>query len=305
MTADQIYSLLRLWFLQVAWVLAAWLPLALCVILIALVIRWLHYRAKSIEENKVEPGFVGFLKITRDYISHLTIGKLMFSSIIFGLALGGMIAIGLQGFIQPEVQKVIEQKDFPKADVAQLAGQHISIDLILLVALILAILMIVIGVRVYRLLRRRASEVAGRLENLHSSRPLLVRLFYDSPKMGVLVLVIAGFLFFGMLMQIVGLMLVLIPLPQAIAELSFPFVISIFIWILAGLMIMLLLAFYGPSVWMGVRNFKLEARYYRENRIFRATVNVYTSICVCFLGALLNMWLIKYLGGFVWPSIFR
>ena len=79
MAADQTYSLLRLWLLQVAWVLAAWLPFALTAILIALVIRWLHYRAKSIEEKKVEPGFVGFLKLSRDYISDLTIGKLMFS----------------------------------------------------------------------------------------------------------------------------------------------------------------------------------------------------------------------------------
>jgi hypothetical protein len=305
MTADQIYSLLRLWFLQVAWALAAWLPFALAVILIALVIRWLHYRAKSIEEKKVEPGFVGFLKITWDHTRHLAIGKLTFLSIIYGLALAGLIAIGLQEFIQPKVQKVTEQKNFPSADAAQFSGQHVSIDFILLLALILAILTIAIGVRVYRLLRQRASEAAGRLENLHSSRPLLVRLFYDETKMGVLVLVIGGFLFFGMLVQIVGLMVLLIPLPQAITELSFPFVISIFIWILAGLAIILLVAFYGPGIWMGIRSFKLELRYYRENRIFRATVNFSTSIFVCCLGALLNMWLIKYLGEFIWPSIFR
>jgi hypothetical protein len=305
MAADQTSSLLWLWVLQVGWALAAWLPLALTAILIALAIRWLHYRAKSIEGKKVEPGFVGFLKITRDYISHLTIGKAMTLAIIVGLALGGMIAVGLQKFIQPEVQKVIEQKDFPKPDAVGFSGQHISIDFILLLALVLGILMIVIGIRVYRLLRVRASEVAGRLENHHSSRPLLLRLFYDSPKMGVLVLVIGGFLLFGMLMQIVSLMLILVPLPRAITESSFPFVMTTFIWILSGLGIVLFLAFFGPSIWMGVRNFKLQLRYYRENRIFRASVNVSTTIFVCLFGALLNIWLINYLGKFIWPSIFR
>lgn len=305
MPSNQTYALLWLWVLQVGWALAAWLPLALAVILIALAIRWLHYRAKSIEEKKVEPGFVGFLRITRDYISHLTIGKAVSLSIIFGLALGGMIAVGLQEFIQPEVQKVIEQKDFPKPDAAEFSGQHISIDFILLVALILGILMIIIGVRVYRLLQQRASELAGRLEIHHSSRPLLVRLFHDRTKMGVLVLTIGGFLLFGMIMQIVGLMLVFLPLPRAITEFFFPFVFTIFVWVLSALGILLLLAFFGPTIWMGVRNFKLQLRYYRENEVFRSIVNVNVTIIVCLFGALLNMWLINYLGEFIWPSIFR
>jgi hypothetical protein len=305
MASDQTYSLLWLWVLQVLWALSYWLPLAIVVILIALAIRWLHYRAKAIEDKQVEPGFGGFMKLTRDYISHLTIGKAMFLTITFGLALGGMIAVGLQRFIQPQVQKVFEQKDFPMPDAAEFSGQHISFDFILLLALILAIAMIVIGILAYRLLSHRASEVAGRLGNRHSPRPLLVRLFHDSTRMGVLVLVLGGFLFFGMLMQMVSLMLVLVPLPRAITELSFPAVFTVFIWLLSFLGIVLFLAFLGPSIWMGVRNFKLQVRYYRENRIFRTSVNVYTTIFVCLVGALLNMWLINYLGRLIWPSVFR
>jgi hypothetical protein len=155
------------------------------------------------------------------------------------------------------------------------------------------------------LLRQRAAELTGRLQTQYSSRPLLVRLFHDSTKMGVLVLAIGGFLLFGMIMQIVNLILVFLPLPRAITELSFPFVFTIFIWVLSALGILLLLAFFGPSIWMGIRNFRLQLRYYRQNRFFRASVNVYTTIFVCLFGALLNMWLINYLGGWIWPSIFR
>jgi hypothetical protein len=101
MGSDQNYSLLWLWVLQVAWALAAWLPLALVAILIALAIRWLHYRAKSIEGKKVEPGFVGFLKIIRDYTTHLTIGKAMFHSISAPRSCardeGRSLEVGLQG----------------------------------------------------------------------------------------------------------------------------------------------------------------------------------------------------------------
>jgi hypothetical protein len=304
MGSDQNYSLLWLWVLQVAWALAAWLPLALVAILIALAIRWLHYRAKSIEGKKVEPGFVGFLKIIRDYTTHLTIGKAMFHSIILGLALGGTIAVGLQNFIQPQVEKVNEQKASP-TDFVEYFGQRISIDFILVLALILSLFLIVIGLRVYRSLRHRASELAGRMGKAQSPRPLLVRLFHDSAKLGVLVLAIAGLLSFGMLMQIVGLMLVFLPLPRAITGMSFPHVITAFIWILSGLGLVLFLAFFAPSIWMKLRNFKLQLRYYRDNRIFRTGINVYTSIFVCLVGALINMWLINYLGRFIWPSIFR
>lgn len=304
MTPNQNYSLLWVWVLQVAWALAAWVPLALVAILIALAIRWLHYRAKSIEGKKVEPGFIGFLKIARDYTTHLTIGKAMFLSITVGLALGGTIAVGLQKFIQPEVEKIIEQKASP-TDFVESFGQHISIDFILLLALILAPFLIVIALRVNRSLRQRASELAGRMEIHQSSRPLLVRLFHDSAKLGVLVLAIAGFLFFGMLMQIVYLILVFLPLPRAITEISFPHVTTAFVWILLGLGISLFLAFFAPSIWMAIRNFRLQLRYYRDNRIFRIGVNVYTTILVCLVGGLLNMWLINYLGGFIWPSVFR
>jgi hypothetical protein len=290
--------------LQVAWALAAWLPLALVAILIALAIRWLHYRAKSLEGKEVEPGFIGFLKIARDYTTHLAIGKAMFLSIIVGLALGGTIAVGLQNFIQPEVEKVIEQKASP-TDFVESFGQHISIDFILLLALILSLFLIVIGLRVYRSLRHRASELAGRMGKTQPPRPLLVRLFHDRAKLGALVLAIAGLLSFGMLMQIVYLMLVFLPLPRAITEMSFPHITIAFIWILSGLGISLFLSFFAPSIWMAIRSFRLQLRYYRDNRIFRIGVNVYTTILVCLVGALLNMWLINYLGGFLWPSVFR
>lgn len=302
---DQTYSLLWLWVLQVVWALATWLPLALVAILIALAIRWLHYRAKVIEAKKVESGFVGFLKITRDYIHHLTIGKAMFLSIIFGLALGGTIAVGLQKFIQPEVQGVIERKDFPRPDVEEFSGQHVSIDFIIFLALILGIFIIIISIRIYHMLKQRASEMAGELENHHSSRPLLVRLFHDSQKIGILVLAIGGFLFFGMLMQIVSLILILVPLPRLITGMSFPYATTAFIWILLAIGIALFLAFFVPSIWMGIRNFRLQLRYYHENRVFRTSVNVSTGVFVCLFGALLNMWLINYLGRFFWPEIFH
>jgi hypothetical protein len=48
MTADQTSSLLWLWILQIAWWLAAMLPLAAAGILIALGLRALHRQARAI-----------------------------------------------------------------------------------------------------------------------------------------------------------------------------------------------------------------------------------------------------------------
>ena len=60
MTTDQTSSILWLWILQIAWWLAAMLPLAVAGILIALGLRALHRRARAIEKKPVssEPGGV-------------------------------------------------------------------------------------------------------------------------------------------------------------------------------------------------------------------------------------------------------
>jgi large-conductance mechanosensitive channel len=305
MTSDQTTSLLWLWVLQIAWWLAAMLPLAGAVILIALAIRWLHRRARAIEKKPVEPGPRGFLNLVQDYISHLTIGKAVVPAIIGGLALGGLLAVYLQGFIQPEVHKVIEQEDFLKPEAAETPIQGVSLDFILLLALVFIVFTVFLSVRMYRSLSQRAAELAAQLEGQDAPRPLLVRLFHDSRKLGILVLVIGAWLFFGMAMQVVSLLVLVVPLPRSVAGLSFPFATTAVIWLLLALMVVVSLAFYGPAVWMGVRNIQLQFRYYQENRTFRILTNVVAAFGAGAFGALLNMHLLDYLGRLFWPSIFK
>lgn len=287
MNTDQTSSLLWLWILQIAWWLAYMLPLAAAVILIALGFRWLHRRARDIEAKPVEAGPSGFVKLLRDKFSHMAIGQSMLYLIIGGLALGGMLVLFLQNFIQPEVQKAVEQGDLIKPEAAAPVGQGDPINLILFLALVLGALTVVMGIYTYNSLRQRATEAAARLTGREPSRPLLVRWFHDSKNMGVLSMVIGGWVCFGLLMQVVGLIVFIVPLPETLTNLSFQWAATAVICVIVALGGLMFLAFLAPSVWMGVRHFRLELRYYRENHTFRLMTKVSTAFFAGFFGALL------------------
>jgi hypothetical protein len=296
MNTDQTSSLLWLWILQIAWWLAYMLPLAAAVILIALGFRWLHHRARDIEAKPVEAGPGGFVKLLRDKFSHMAIGQSMLYLIIGGLALGGMLALFLQNFIQPEVQRAVEQGDLIKPEAAAPVGQGDPINLIFFLALVLGALTVVMGIYTYNSLRQHATEAAARLTGRESSRPLLVRWFHDSKNMGLLAMVIGGWVCFGLLMQVVGLIVFIVPLPEALTNLSFQWAATAVICVIVALGCLMFLAFLAPPVWMGMRHFRLELRYYRENPTFRLLTNVSTAFFAGFFGALLCANLMYRLG---------
>ena len=305
MTTNQTSSILWLWVLQVAWWLAYMLPLAAAIILIALGVRWLHHRARDIEAKPVDAGPGGFVKLLRDKFSHMAIGQSMLYLIIGGLALGGMLALFLQSFIQPEVQKAVEPGDLIKPEAAAPPGQGDPINFILSLALVLGAITIVYCIYTYRSLQQRATEAAVPLTGREPARPLLVRWFHDSKKMGILAMVIGGWVCFGLLMQVVGLIIFIVPLPESLTNLSFQWAANAVIWVLVAAGGLIFLAFLALPVWMGFRHFKLEVRYYQENPTFRMAVNVGTVFGAGAFGALLSMHLMNYLGKIFWPDIFH
>ena len=168
MTADQTNSLLWLWVLQIAWWLAAMLPLAAAGILIALGLRVLNRRARAIEKEPVESKPGGFVKLLRAKFTHQALGQSMLLIIFGGLALGGLAGLFLQELIQPGVQKAIESGDLLKQEAAAPTGNGPPLDLIFLLALVVGSVTVVLAVRTYRSLCRRAAELAGSLASPRS-----------------------------------------------------------------------------------------------------------------------------------------
>jgi len=289
MTTDQTSSLLWIWILQIAWWLAAMLPLAAAGILIALGLRALHRRARAIEKKPVESKPGGFVKLLRDKFSHQILGQSMLLFIFGGLALGGLVGLFLQWLIQPGVEKAIESGELLKPEAAAPPSRGPSLDFIFFLALVVGTVTVVLAVHTYRLLCRRAAELAKSLESLETPRPLLVRWFHDSKKLGLVVLVIGGWVCFGLIMQVVGFIVVVVPWPAGLTDVSFPWATNAVIWVLVAAGVILFLIPFVLAVWMGARHFKLDVRYYRENPSFRLMVNVATALGAGPFGALLFM----------------
>jgi hypothetical protein len=304
MTTDETSSIFWLWISQIAWWLVPMLPLVLSVIIIVLGFRWLNRRARAVEAKPVEPGYGGFLKTLHNKFSHMAIGQSMLYLIAGGLALGGILTLFLQSLIQPAIEKAVEQGEILKPETAHSIRQSASLDLILFLALVLGAITVVFMICTYRSLRQRASQMASQVAE-EAPRPLLVRWFHDSKKIGLLATMISGWFCFGLLMQVVGLIVFIVPLPESLANLSFPWAATVLVWVFVVVMGLLLFTLYAPAVWMAFRDFKLDIRYYQGNSTFRMIVNVGTVFAVGAVGALVTMRLLSYLGTVFWPSVFH
>jgi len=213
----------------------------------------------------------------------------MISLIFGGLALGGLLGLFLQRLIQPGVQKAIESGGLIEPEVAAPPGHGPSLDFIFLLALVVGAVTVVLAVYTYRSLCQRAVELAESLTSREAPRPLLVRWFHDSKNLGLVVLVIGGWVCFGLIMQVVGFIVMVVPWPAGLTDVSFPWATNAVIWVLVAAGVILFLVPFVLAVWMGVRHFKLEVRYYRENPTFRLMVNVATALGAGPFGALLFM----------------
>jgi len=148
----------------------------------------------------------------------------------------------------------------------------------------------------YRLLRRRATEAARRLSGRVVVRPLLVRWFHDSAKMGMLLVFIGAWLCFGLVMQIVGLVAMLVPLPASVTDLPLEWATPAMAGVLVAVGAIMFGAMLALPIWMAIRHFQLDIRYYRGNPRFRFLANAGATVTTGIAGALAFVGLLGVLG---------
>jgi hypothetical protein len=304
MTLDQ--STFQLWLLGLVWTLGPWLALGFAAVLATLVIRKISDAARGVERKPVEEGVSGFFGVLRSSWLH---GALTSSAayIVFGcLMLGGFVAAGIQGFVRRNIHQsgreaVQEEFVVPPISGPDSGGDAVF-DWIVLGGLIMACVTITIGVIVYRRLHRHAVEVASRLPSRDSSRPLVVKLFYDKQATGIAVLVVGCWILWGLLSQMAGLAIYMSPGVSSLQ--SIPGVETAAMVFLAILGIAMFGVMFAPLAWLSVRNIKMQVRHLQENRIALRLFYVNVVVSSALLGSLLNIFLIDLLGHFFWSGVF-
>ena len=238
----------------------------------------------------------GFVRLLQDKFTHQAFSQSILFILFGGLALGGLVGLYLQQLVQPGVQKTIESGSLLKQDINVPINSGPYLDFILFLSLLVGAVMVALAVHTYRSLCRDASEIAVSLRGREAPRPFLVKWFYDNRKIGLLALIIGGWICFGFIMQVVGFIVVVVPWPTGLTDVSFIWATNIVIWILGAAGVLLFLAPLALALWMGIRHFKLEVRYYQGNSTFRLIVNVATALGAGLLGSLLFMYLLDRLG---------
>ena len=296
MSVEQTGSLLWILILQISWWLAAMLPLAVAGIVIAFVLRSVNRQARAIEKKPIESKPGGFVRLLHDKFTHQALSQSILFILFGGLALGGLVGLYLQQLVQPGVQKTIESGSLLKQDINVPINSGPSLDFILFLSLLVGAVMVALAVHTYRSLCRDASEIAVSLRGREAPRPFLVKWFYDNRKIGLVALIIGGWICFGFIMQVVGFIVVVVHWPTGLTDVSFLWTTNIVIWILGAVGVLLFLAPFALAIWMGIRHFKLEVRYYQGNSTFRLIVNVATALGAGLFGSLLFMYLLDRLG---------
>lgn len=290
------------------WGLGPWLALGLAAVLFALAVRPIHSLAKTIESKKVGQGFQEFLKLYRDALIHRSLVKGVFFITVGCLIFAGLLTAGIQGLVQRGLQEgVREMVDVqalppPEASAAQNGGA--VLDWILLAGLIFAGVTIVVGFKMYRSFRRRALEFASSQKDSKANRPIAVKLFHDNKTIGIILLVIGCWFFWGFLTQLAGLLLTF-PALGAVTSKPIPGVLTAAIVFVVVLGVLMNIALFGPLAWFSWRNVKLQVRHLRENRIAMRLFHINTVFFAGCLGLILNAYLIDLLGRQFWPSIFH
>jgi len=304
MTLDQ--STFQLWFLGLVWTLGPWLALGFAAVLATLVIRRISDAARGIERRPVEEGFSGFLGVLRSSWIHRALTSSAVYIVVGCIMLGGFVAAGIQGFVRRNIQETVRdavQDELVLPPIPGLdSGGDGALDWIILGGLITACVTIMLGVIVYRRLRRRAVEIASRFPARDSSRPLVVKLFYDKKATGIAVLVVGCWILWGLLSQMVGLAIYMSPGVSSLQ--SIPGVETAAMVFLVILGIAMFGVMFAPLTWLSIRNIRLQVRHLRKNRVARGLFYVNVAVFSGLLGSLLNMYLIDLLGNLFWPGVF-
>jgi hypothetical protein len=304
MTLDQ--SIFQLWFLGLVWTLGPWLALGFAAVLATLVIRKISDAARGIERRPVEEGVSGFLGVLRSSWLHRALTSSA-AYIVFGcIMLGGFVTAGIQGFARRNIHETVRDAAQDELVVPPIPGPDSSgdgvFDWIILGGLIMACVAIMIGVIAYRRLRRHAVEVASHLPSRDSSRPLVVKLFYDKQATGIAILVVGCWILWGLLSQMAGLAIYMSPGVNSLQ--SIPGVEKAAMVFLVILGIAMFGVMFAPLAWLSVRNIRLQVRHLRKNRVARRLFYVNVAVSSGLVGSLLNMFLIDLLGNLFWPGVF-
>jgi hypothetical protein len=277
------------------------------VVLATLAIKRVHRYAKTIEIRPVKQGFRGFIKIVRDSFLHKFLTWSTLSIIIGCIAFGGLLTAGFYGFFeqnfQGSIQKMVEKPPLIESATNDKNEGEGVLDSILIIGLISAGLTVLIGVKIYRSLSRRAKELSLYAMIRGGPSPVIVRLFHDNKTIGIVVLVIGCWFLWGFLTQIGGLAIILIPGLRA--KSSIPGVLPAIIVFLVILSMLLYALLFGPFAWFSIRNLKLNLRYIRENRIANRLYHLQIIILGGVLGAVLNLYFVNLMGQILWPTISR
>jgi hypothetical protein len=302
MSPDITTSHFLLWLSGLAWVFGPWLSIAFALTLAALGMQWLHRFARSIETKPVKQGF---FSVYWDLIMHRSISQVVLFLTIGSVAFAGLLGAGIHGIVQKNVQEIVETELSPDPETLINSTQEVSLDMIFLMGLIMAVVTVIIGIRTYKSLCRRAVELASDRGAGDGHRPFIVKVFYDNKKVGVVIMIVGCWFLWGLLTQIGGGVLMLVPLPRALTTASIPGVTTVVIYLIIFLGVLLFIAFLGPFAWFSWRNLKLQIRYIKENRSHRRLFYIQMIVFGGFFGYFLNLYLLQLLGQLMWPSLFH
>ncbi len=291
--------ILRLWLLGLVWAYGSWLVLALALGGGVLAFAWLDRLAAARESGRIEEGWRGVPGMIRNRLALSSLVSILKVVTVGAVALVGLATMGLQDFVREQLpdETALPSDELPFA-------KEISFDFIMLGGVVLLAMTVAAGALAWQALHRRAAAWSSSGAS-RGRPPLLVRFYLRSRLAVLLLLVLGGYLVFGLVMQLFYLLVLLLPLPASLLTVSVPHVTLLTVFVLTLLWLGLVFVLLAPFTRLWLRRVNLWLREITENRIALATWKLSVVGFVFFFGFVFDLWLLEELGAAWFPRWFH
>ncbi|WP_343082515.1 hypothetical protein [Ostreiculturibacter nitratireducens] len=294
-----------LWLYQFAFALLPGIALLAATIGVFLVYEFAEGVLARRQRQPFDPGLRGVPDIA---LSHILAALFLWgvrTALSIAVAFVGLVVILLIDRMRDPVQETARRLEDRPLFTGTFEPQ-LSTDFVILLSLFGTGVSLISVVSLYVSLRRLARDWRARSATAGADRPepLIVRLFGEVRFAGLAVMFVLLYPVLGIVMQMVWAVVLLVPLPVTMTQISVPGGFTMIVWVLATMWLMMIAVLSSPIVGILKRWILMTLAHYRANLVFQILLKVLFAFWVGVLGLAIAMLVQLETGEWLYPSHF-
>lgn len=293
----------QLWLMQLLWGFGPWLIFGTLIAGMLIAFHYLNRIARRLSTAPIGKGGGGAGTVLLNTVLISGLIWVMRALIVVVFVLTGISVGRLWMAMLPQTEA--ERAEIERlTEEAMAVAPEMSLDFILLLGALGLTITATIGVLIYRGLHAHAMKIAAEPRPEGAPPPLTVRLYARPRFTGILLVLIACYVIWSFVMQVVYGIAYVTPLPRALTTIEIPGALGVAVGFLILLWLGFLVMLVGPVGVLLFEQFRLLLRGVRENAIIRGVAIGFAGVFIFFFGFFANKQLQYAIGLSQFPEWF-